>query len=418
VIFFFPEKVVPDHFYTSLDRYVDFNVEEFLPYRIELDDCMQWVHKMQEIIKNNPQPRKDRSHIPPRPLVKEQDIGPDVGGPRADGNISEDDGALEGDNDVDEGHWLAYGGRQTANATAKKRPAVDDLKDKGAGAKKKKLSKKALKKLDDKKHSRELYRDAMVRGHRRFFYSVMTQCAKRGRGLLIELARNGPPGDFGFCRYRWTEAERNAFLKYSHVPAAAYDLSADMPIIAIFYYCRHGESWFTGPKIAPKHFERLNLSASNSIIMWDISGPDVVIGPQSGANGRPLLSIVPSEDFQPTVQQKAKIESNSKKLSDNWETVTPSISSMLNTGLVVTDYNLPRMPMDPACDWSSVWSFLNDLSLHNRFEHPRGFSRDSKVYRQPLRAINQELAQYWDARTRTESQDSESGDDEVTAIGD
>lgn len=395
MIYFFPEKIVPDHFYTALDRYVDFSLDVLLPYRFELDGRMQWVHRMQEIIENNSEPRKDRSHIPPRPAVKWQDAAAD------DGDDSADEEEIDGNSRV-------------AEKSAKKRAPAGGLKEPSTSKRKKqkvepkkKLSKKAAKELEDKKHSRKLYKEAMLKAHRRFFYAIMTQCAERGQGLLVELARIGPGGDFGFCRYTWTQAERAAFFKYSHVPAAAFELPAATPIVAIFYYCRHRESWFAGPKIAPKHYERLNLTDARSLIFWDISGPDLVSSPQGSTNGRPLVAIVPSEDVQPTPAQKSHIEASIRKPSDTWENVCPSVSGMLNTGRFVAEYCLPRMPMDAGCDWSAIWRLLNEISAApDQFEHPRGILRASKLHRQPLQSINQRLAEYWDAHKRDNNSDN------------
>lgn len=366
---------------------------------------MDWVRRMEEIIDGDPKPRQDRSHLPPRPAA-----------PKSAPKDQPEDGDALGDGEA----------QQLTAST--KRPAGVDLRDPDK-AKKSKMTEKAKgkkskgHKVDEKRVSRQQYRDVMVRGHRRFFYSMMAQCATRGQGLLIELARNGRDGDFGYCRYRWTDSERRAFIKYSHVPAAVHDLPPNTPLVCIFYYCRHRETWYTGPKIAPKHYERLNLSDKDSIIFWDISGPDVITEPptsvaqETDTNRRPILAIVPSEDVQPSLQQKASIESSIRKPGDDWEKHTPSISSMLNTGCFVTEYTMPRMPMDPGCDWSAIWTFLDNLTVCNQFEHPAGLSRNAYSYRHPLQAVNQRLAEYWDVwAQRNNEKDDDAEDDEVAEI--
>lgn len=305
------------------------------------------------------------------------------------------------------------------NPDKAKKPKVTG-KSKG---KKSKDQKAAEKQADEKRATRKQYRDVMVRGHRRFFYSMMRQCATRGQGLLIELARNGRDGDFGYCRYRWTESERRAFIKYSHVPAAVHGLPHTTPLVCIFYYCRHRESWYTGPKIAPKHYERLNLSEKDSIIFWDISGPDVITEPPAtttqeiDTNRRPILAIVPSGDVQPSLQQKASIESSIRKPGDDWEKHTPSISGLLNTGHFVTEYTMPRIPLDPGCDWSAVWTFLDNLTVCSQYEHPAGLIRDAQSYRHTLQEVNQRLAEYWDVwAQRDNEKDDDAEDDEVAEI--
>lgn len=420
---------MPDHFYTSLDRHVDFTIEEFIPYRIEIDNGMRWVRRMEEIIEDTPLPRRCRDMLPPRPLPLEKD--------RVGDDESDEDEEEEGYRTSDEGEGAQHSqvnlhstNLLPVNATRKR--TIDRLEKKRATKKAKlaaKANKKAAKKTkkskeqaEEKKHSRQQYRDVMVRGHRRFFYSVMAQCAIRGRGLLIELARNGRSGDFGFCRYRWTQSERAAFLQHSRVPAAVHDLAAATPLVCIFYYCRHRESWFTGPKIAPKHYERLDMLLQNSIIFWDISGPDVVIreeasetSTQNDTNERPILAIVPSEDVQPTQKQRSSIEASMRKPQDDWEKHTPSISSMLNTGRFLTEYCMPRTPLDAGCDWSAIWEFLDNLTTVSNFQYPAGHDRDSKTYRHTLQAVNQELAQYWDDLKQTGGHDDEADDVEVHA---
>ena len=82
VAYFIPQCAVPDRFYTSRERHNDFTIRAFQPYRITLDENMEWVHRIEEIIAANPEPYVDRLHLPPRPVlppdVKDSDPGRSV----------------------------------------------------------------------------------------------------------------------------------------------------------------------------------------------------------------------------------------------------------------------------------------------------------------------------------------------------
>lgn len=63
-ILFLPEKLLPDHFYTTLERNGDFTNPAFEPYFINLDNGISWLGRVAEIIDANPHPRS----VAPRPV--------------------------------------------------------------------------------------------------------------------------------------------------------------------------------------------------------------------------------------------------------------------------------------------------------------------------------------------------------------
>lgn len=57
-LFFLPEKIIPDEFYTTMTIAESFERSEFTPYRIVMDAEGGWVQKICDIVMSTPQPRK------------------------------------------------------------------------------------------------------------------------------------------------------------------------------------------------------------------------------------------------------------------------------------------------------------------------------------------------------------------------
>lgn len=134
MMLFLPERFIPDEFYTTFDITADFEREDFLRFRVEMDRDMRWVERVESIINDHPVPRLERGR-PDRPAAT-----PSLGA-------------------------IA---RQTvgeASSLSKSRAAV-------------KHSRLATR-------GREEYLRAMSNGHRRFFYATLEQCAIRYVGLVF-----------------------------------------------------------------------------------------------------------------------------------------------------------------------------------------------------------------------------------------
>ena len=118
VCFFVPESAVPDYMYESPSLSADYEIPEFQPYRIVMDSSLEWVGRIRQIIDASPEPRKPGRR--PRRLVPAVSLE----------TSSKDGGAA---------------------------PVPS-----GAPA-----------------PSTEQYKAVMVEAHRRFFYGVMEECARR-----------------------------------------------------------------------------------------------------------------------------------------------------------------------------------------------------------------------------------------------
>ncbi|EGP82113.1 uncharacterized protein MYCGRDRAFT_97852 [Zymoseptoria tritici IPO323] len=109
-------------------------------------------------------------------------------------------------------------------------PGVVPVEDAVQTKKTSKAAKKASKQDRDEAERQltsHLHKQAMMNAHRRFFYNFMAKCARSG--LLVELARNAPPGDLGFCKYAWSKEEVKRYEQLSIMPQFAHTLPAETP---------------------------------------------------------------------------------------------------------------------------------------------------------------------------------------------
>ncbi|KAG9693647.1 hypothetical protein KCU95_g3200, partial [Aureobasidium melanogenum] len=359
--FFLPERVIPDSFFISTDTEQSFDRKDFLRFKIHMDDDHKWVFRLQEIIGQEIQPRKPGQ----RPLRRLAPIaGVDFELEAEAGMSAEPE--MESDSEM-----------HKAGEDDKHNPSVLDTTE--------------LQEIEgdwiDPTQPRALDVKALKQSHVRFFEEVMQQCAMRLEGLLVVLSSDHPCGDFAFCRYKWTDVERETYLTHGRTPRAAHHLHAIAPMVPIYLYSRHAGCSFEGPNLKPAVFRRLNACAVPSIMAWDLVGPD------SLQSTPPIL--IPSEDMGITERQYQVFAKESEVKFGDHIGYTPSLSALLNSGRFAAEYSVAKVgPLVYGHNvWGEVWRVLNAFAGVDEFEHPAGMKRQPSVYRQPLRALHQQLAQ-------------------------
>ncbi|KAK1814602.1 hypothetical protein LTR12_010988 [Friedmanniomyces endolithicus] len=333
--FFIPEKVIPAHFYTTTETEATFELEEFVPYRINMADDLLWINSIRKIIEANVEPRR-RGPPPERSLAKSQAALPDT---------------------------LPSVKLRAIRARSGSPPA-----------------------------GRHQHRTVMDRSHRRFFYGIMAECARRGKGLIILLARDHPVGDFAYCRYQWTPEQQRLFLDHNQIPAFEHDLPPETPCIPVCLYARHHTNWHQGPKVTAAVYRRLNATSLNRLVLWDVGGQDTDAS-------LPLMAVVPSDDIQPVAQQRAIFEANlgqkrGTTSKNGWAARTPSVSDILATGLHLGEYVLPLGPLaydNPS--WAPLYALLDTFAGLADFQHPDQCARDPTTYQHALRVLQTRLSQ-------------------------
>lgn len=182
--------------------------------------------------------------------------------------------------------------------------------------------------------------------------------------------------DFGICRYTWTTEEQRIFQQYQRPPKFLHDLPSSVELVPIVYYTRYVESSYFGPNVTPFEFQRLDSATANRLVIWDLGGPDTA---------DPILAIIPSLDIQPTAAQRKVFEENRAERGV-WTAKTPTLSSLLDTGLHVGEYVVGSYtpPMN-SVDWDDVWTFLfrftGSAAGVEQFEHPVKHRRAASHYR-------------------------------------
>lgn len=126
--FLLPERILPDEFYTTLEKEVSFDRAEFRQYRIPMDSDREWLKAVVGIIEGNPHPRLD-GH---RPL------------------------------------------RRKPPCSALPTRSVED---------------KAVPSRPSEKKGRREYKSEVQRAQRQFFYTLMTECAQRYGFVAERLAQ-------------------------------------------------------------------------------------------------------------------------------------------------------------------------------------------------------------------------------------
>ncbi|KAH0175060.1 hypothetical protein KCU67_g434, partial [Aureobasidium melanogenum] len=210
-LFFLPEFVLPDTFYTTLELEADFELPAFSRYRMPKDENGKWLERIIEIMLGSP-PRKDS-----RPVRDE--------------NMKVEDTPRDLFEEL-------------------------NIQDRLPG------------------HGRTLYREITMHGIREFFDNIMLQCATRKSGVIIAFSHEHPVCDFGFCRYSWTEEEKAAWETTGTPPVILSDLSGATPTLPLLYYVRSLETTFQGPEVLSTSFRRLNSNGIGRLLVWDLFGND------------------------------------------------------------------------------------------------------------------------------------------------
>lgn len=211
VVYFLPERLLPDSFYTGTEKFASFDRPEFAEHRFVMDDDDQWIVTLVQLIGQNPHPRR----LAERPMRKEAP-------------------------------------RQNPAAMAIPTQVQEQPKARG----------------------RREYRDTLVRAYRQFFDTYQSLCAQRMSGLFVVQATNHPVGELGFCRWRWTAIEKERFLSTGIPPRAAHHLPPDTEIVPICFYTQYAECTYQGPMLRAGQYRRLNSSDEPRLIVWDLGGHD------------------------------------------------------------------------------------------------------------------------------------------------
>lgn len=354
--FFLPERILPDEFYTTDAKEVDFDLPEFLKadsihtdkegrrgYKIHMDEEGRWVEHVMDIIAENSRPRKAGE----RPM--RQCIG-----------------------DV-----TAAAEPEAAKANA------------ALPAKLVKSGHGNYRQIMDTRH-RQFFREVMMRCAHRFvdhvFTVVLADARNRRSGLLVALPRNHAFGDFGYCRYRWTSTEEHNFREYGIPPQVLHDLSPHVELLCICFYTRDIECTYTGTMLTYPEFRRLDSTHVHRLTIWDLGGADAI--------RRPLpLAMIPSDDIRPTASQRAKFEANKTRKSDVWSLPTPTLGALLNSRFHPAEYTLSNGgPLAFAADiWNDLLDQMDRFTGFDAVEHPRnsGSIREPVTYRHAVQSINQ-----------------------------
>jgi hypothetical protein len=226
----------------------------------------------------------------------------------------------------------------------------------------------------------------------KFFTAVMEQCASRLSGLLVVLSRDHPMGDFAFCRYRWTPEEVHAYYAYKKPPCTISTLPADTPAVPLHIFTKNKEGTFRGPSISAREFRRLNSCRNPRLLVFDmfsLEGRDI-FGP---------LLVIPSEDMQPTAEQRTLYKENLQTdHSHEREERGYLIAEQLHTRCLTTDYTTSAtgpMVFEPNNHWDEMWELLYKFTGVDTFLHPHclGLNRYPGHYRVTVQELHQRLVE-------------------------
>lgn len=196
------------------------------------------------------------------------------------------------------------------------------------------------------------------------------------------LPRSHPLGDFGFCLYQWSDEERQRHQEIPVPPRFIHNLPADTPFVPFSIFTRDLECDWQGPSLRAAKFRRLNACLEQKLLFIDLFGTDEL------EQARPF-AVVPSEDIQPTEEQRDVFKRNLALPRGEFPHRTPSIHFLLSTGRNLADYcvgdNGPLVY--GGYDWSKIWALLHSFCTSGVVEHPAGHVRAPHLYRHPLRTV-------------------------------
>lgn len=201
------------------------------------------------------------------------------------------------------------------------------------------------------------------------------------------LPTNHPLGDFAYCSYAWTSAERRAYEEHRTPPVCLHHLPRAAPVVPFYVFTRDSECDWHGPRMRAPKLRRLDSCAKYRLLLFDLFGTD------APHESRPL-AIVPSEDVQPTASQRQRFERNLNDVrwGEDFPEVTPPLDHLLCGGRILSDYYLCASGplVYEEADWRLLWSLLSGVaSPKPQFEHPPGVPRDSSSYRHSVQAVHE-----------------------------
>lgn len=206
--------------------------------------------------------------------------------------------------------------------------------------------------------------------------------------MLVTLGDH-PQGDFGFCRYKWTQDERQRYLRDGQPPMILDGLPANQPLVPLYYYTRAVEMTFLGPQMLSSEYRRLRSSDTGRLIFYDLFGFDELEASYS-------LVVIPSDDIRLTPSQERPLVRNlGIDKDDTFAERTPLLSHTLVSGLVLSDYSL-QTELDGTCSapWDAAWNLLDAFSrAADSVSHPKNHQHSAQRYRSSVNSLNERLAQ-------------------------
>ena len=228
----------------------------------------------------------------------------------------------------------------------------------------------------------------------KYFRNVMIQCALRRSGLLFVLAREHPTADFGYCRYQWSEREKEVFLLSNQPPRTISHLPMSTPVVPTLVYAKHRAGSSRGPILTPSEFKRLDACNAGRLLFFDmfgLEGHDVC---------SPVVAI-PSEDISISSVDRDRYWTNLAKHKRNeYMARSPLLAQQIHRPNAVTDYILCATgPLifersSGHTQWADIWELLHACSDVNGFSHPPGSQRLPEQFRVTVRQLHQSLADY------------------------
>lgn len=337
-LFFLPERVIPDAFYTTLAREMSFELEEFQIYRINMERP-DWACRIHAIIQADID-----ANLSPRKAVRR---------PFRD---------------------MEAAARHSAKPHLIERRFLQDIP----------LTMDPVPGLAEP--------DELHWFHKRLFRDVMNWCADSLSGLLFVLARDHPVADLGFCRYQWTHNERDVWFRFGRPPCTISTLPPSTPTVPVYVFNRERVSTSRGPSLTAAEFcYRLDSCSSPRLMLFNHLGA-------YPSNEFPPLLVVPTDDLSPTETQRATYESVVMTQSrDSYRDRVPLLATQLHSGLAVADYLVapvgPLVYEPNACTWAEVGSLLQSFAGVTPFQHPLGVHRHPLHYQTTVRELHQRLVE-------------------------
>jgi hypothetical protein len=328
-LLFLPERYLPDEFYTTVEKRVDFGREEFKPYLIYMDIGGQWMKDVFTIIEGEQCPRRSGQ----RP-VRAADI----------------------ETHTSKRVWSGL----------------------------------RVWSLQSEVPQREISAPGVLSfSHQKWFYGILERCARESHGLIVALSPEHPMGDFAFCLYDWTEAERAAFFSSQTTPKTLHELPPATPLTTLYVFARDAEMTRQGPLLTSPQFRRVNSCVEHRLLMFDIMSSEVdttTLGP---------VFFIPTQDMSPLEAHMSIHEENlSRNKNEKFSDRVPLVSEMLHSGRAVTDYVVgARGPLlyDKIGGASVIWKLLCSFAGRKPFQYPSTIERQPHEHHATVQRLNERL---------------------------